>query len=86
MKVPEVTLGEEMAGSFEWLGRPEILNASFFVWGFADGEVHLAIASIGCVDGLEGNKLRWEQRKIGILFFIAPRRLVDAFNLIQCTG
>ncbi len=68
MKVPEVTLGEEVAGNFEWLGGRETIDAGFFVRGFANGAVQLAVVIIGCVDGLEGNELRQVQRKIGSMF------------------
>ncbi len=86
MKVPEVTLGEEVDGNFEWLGGRETIDAGFFIRGFANEAVQLAIAIIGCVDGLEGNELRRVRRKIGSMFFITPRMLVDALNLIRCAG
>jgi hypothetical protein len=70
MKVPEVTLGEEVAGNIKWLGGRETLDAGFFVWGIADGAVQLAIAIIGCVNGLERNKLRQVRRKIKRVFLL----------------
>jgi hypothetical protein len=86
MKVLKGALVEEVAGDLKWLGGGKTLNSGFLVQGFANGVVQPAVAAIGHVNGLKGHELGQEWQKIGSVFFITPRGLVDAFDLVRCAS